>query len=609
MENASAEDAPSFEDALELCASEQREKKLVGCFLAAKALASGEGGDDACDAVARALGATFLDSLIRPSVGEGADGLEDAAMACELGLSACEALARSKKFAGSKTMAFWVGAFERAAMREGVYAKLSDDAVASALMCAFQHEMCASGAGGRGKAQPKSELRTETVKAAVEALRRSRGDAEGALNGTVIHILGVALQFASRLTEDAMIVARAIPEICRVLRNSSGSSSQLQALSILYKTMEETVGTIDPDTFRQFDVDCPRWRTDLLEGLWVVLSSRTPRTDRFLALIVCQYMSDGSMPIDDTLASNIVWFAATDAKPPAAVLAGAVSGGSTKKVPSFLCLVAEIVRVEINVGLYALLNAAEEPKERSDKETANNRGLEKETNQMGLFSSLELFPRLVEAAGEIATLEEDGKFKFSEEMGRLSLIELEKVVKTLADISSSMLEVFEDDVDRAKVDKSVLILMLQCVAAHLSEAPELHRNRVEKVLPYWCGEFVNAKSSVERDRLSYEVGAQFLMWFSFVTNSKWGVDLIWECGYVKHLAKYLSTMSLNGAARSTGMLKISLGYVEQIRSNVDEHGEGDVAVTEPLLKALDEILASADGMDELANELDGASLR
>jgi len=227
---------------------------------------------------------------------------------------------------------------------------------------------------------------------------------------------------------------------------------------------------------------------------------------------------------------------------------------------------------------------------------------------MGLFSALELFPRLVEAAGEIAALEEDGKFELSEGMGRLSLIELEKVVKTLADISSSMLEVFEDDLDPEKVDKSVLILLLQCVVAHLSEAPELHRNRVEKLLPYWCGEFVNKSSNVERERLSYEVGAQFLMWFSFVTNSKWGVDLIWECGYVEHLAKYVSSMSLNGTAQAVGMLDISLGYVKQIRSNVDEYGEGDIAVTEPLSRALDEILASTQSMEELASELDGASL-
>lgn len=602
MDNVSEEDAPGFEDALELCASEQREKKLVGCFLAARALASGERGDDARDAVARALGATFLDSLIRPSVDAGEGGLEDAAMACELGLSACEALARSTKFAGSKTMGFWITAFERAAMREGVYEKLSDDAVASALMCAFQHAMCAS-----GEEAPR-EPRAETVKAAVEALRRSRGESEGTLNGTVIHILSVALQFGSRVSEDAVIVARAVPEICRVLRNSSGSSTQLQALFIVFKTLEETVGMTDPDSFRQFDVKYPRWRTDLLEGLWVVLSSRTPRTDRFLALIVCQYMSDGSIPIDSTLSSNIIWLAAAEAKPPPAVLAGAVSGGSTKKVPSFLCLITEIVRVEINVGLYALLNAAEEPKEKDDKEAARNRGLEKETNRMGLFSALELFPRLVEAAGEIAALEEDGKFELSEGMGRLSLIELEKVVKTLADISSSMLEVFEDDLDPEKVDKSVLILLLQCVVAHLSEAPELHRNRVEKLLPYWCGEFVNKSSNVERERLSYEVGAQFLMWFSFVTNSKWGVDLIWECGYVKHLAKYVSSMSLNGTAQAAGMLDISLGYVKQIRSNVDEFGEGDIAVTEPLSRALDEILASTQSMDELASELDGASL-
>lgn len=586
-EEVARDDAPSLAEAVELCASTSKEKKLVGAYLAAQILQNAPQSEIAerdLDAIARALGSKFIDELLRPkSKGE------DARMGTELGLRVCETLAKSARFARSATCAYWIDALSDAAMRKegGIYEGVSDDGVASALAISLRHlTLSASARGG------EVNIGKRLVEAAVEALKRTKGEIVGRLTAYALDVVDCALTRGERVEEDARVVARAAPEMCRVLRETAGDGAQLRALAALHSLFCGVLQR-EPELWETWDDEHPSWRQDLLEGLWVILSSRTPRVYRFVALDVARCMSDGTFASENIeVDANdeggaVPWLYAAKATPPAAVLAGAVSAGSTKKVPSFMCLLTELVRVEVNVGLYALLNA--------NDDDSKDEPLDPEKEALtfhGLTTALELFPCLIQGAADVAECEEAGRITLSEAMGCLSAGELMKIVETLADITSSILEVFEDTSDREKVDPLVCVKMIQCVSAHLIEAPELHQDRMEKLLTYWFGEFLDRCEGDTRYYAEARFGEHFLTFFGMVTTSSWGIELMWECGYVRVLKKFLEDVRpTDGPAHP--LVEGIFAAVGSLRQNVDNSTEvlGDVKA--PLLEALDELLRAS----------------
>ena len=81
-------DAPTLEETLELCASDVQEKKLVGALLATKVLARVAERQRAstCDAIAKALGAKFLNALLKPAAADAdAESRLNATMRTSLG--------------------------------------------------------------------------------------------------------------------------------------------------------------------------------------------------------------------------------------------------------------------------------------------------------------------------------------------------------------------------------------------------------------------------------------------------------------------------------------------------------------------------------------------
>ena len=100
--------------------------------------------------------------------------------------------------------------------------------------------------------------------------------------------------------------------------------------------------------------------------------------------------------------SGAKWLTAEKLTPPPVVLAGAVSGGAQKKVPSFLALVTQLTRVEINVALHELLNG--------EHESNPNRQEIMQAAKRDASTSLCLYETLIDAVSDIATLVDDEQF-------------------------------------------------------------------------------------------------------------------------------------------------------------------------------------------------------
>ena len=173
--------------------------------------------------------------------------------------------------------------------------------------------------------------------------------------------------------------------------------------------------------------------------------------------------------------SGAKWLTAEKLTPPPVVLAGAVSGGAQKKVPSFLALVTQLTRVELNVALHTLL-LEENQSTLSDE---NMQAAKRDAS-----TSLCLYETLVEAVSVIATLVDDETFELNDAMGRISATELGKTMETLNDIFRSVLSVLEDAEDRQRMDPLFIVGLLRCISCHIAENPLLEIQRVETLLPF-----------------------------------------------------------------------------------------------------------------------------
>ena len=203
----------------------------------------------------------------------------------------------------------------------------------------------------------------------------------------------------------------------------------------------------------------------------MVLSSRTPKSVRLVAMRVAKCMVDE----DEECAEDAPFLLARDAEPPAAVLAGAVSSGAKRKVPSFLALVMQIVRLELQVNLHTLL--------RDDAPKIDDADPTKWADaHHGTNDALELFERVVRSVVTIADLEEKGKIEFSDQKGRLNASELTGALATMDDVTSTLLDIFEDETDRNRLHPTLCGFAVRSICVHVEQAPHVERARVENLL-------------------------------------------------------------------------------------------------------------------------------
>ena len=515
---------PTLEECIALASSDVREKKLVGMLLATKVL-DDQTPVEAFDRVAKALGSKFLDSLLKPKMSASADAeeSEDAMMSATLGLSVCRAFCRSSRFAASKTMEYWLGTFVDAGARRGKYAGLSDEAAADALTCVFAFSLAKVNANvskGRGGFQ----LVDGAFEAAIGALVRSKG--EQPLASAAVGIIDLTFALTEVLDDAVRAAAVCIPALCAVLHNAVGEDVQLRVLSLLYTLFYEAfLGGLEAPP----GVDLPQpesanapWQNDCLSGLWIVLSSRTPREVRFMAMALVSAVATYS---------GAKWLTAEKLTPPPVVLAGAVSGGAQKKVPSFLALVTQLTRVEINVALHELLNG--------EHESNPNRQEIMQAAKRDASTSLCLYETLIDAVSDIATLVDDEQFELNDAMGRISATELGKTLETLEDVFRSILSVLEDDVEWHSLDPFLVIGLLRCVSCHIAENPLLEAQRVERLLPYlfngkftgeWVSNVMESLGCTSREAEPHLVMCQeslirfFAAYFMLIADDPTGVE-------------------------------------------------------------------------------------
>jgi len=560
------EDALRARECLALCASAEREKKLVGMFLASKMLKN-ETNEETFENVANALGSSFLDQLVRPRARTEANA-EDVAMSATLGLSVIRALCRSEKFARSATVKFWFDSFVDAGKKKGPYEGLSDDAAADALTCAYAH-MVAKGRHHEKETRRENVLVYSAFEAAIEALVRSKG-AEPVASAAV-GIIDLTFAATEGSSATARAAASCVPALCSILHHSVGEEVQLCALSMLYNIfMDGFLCGFDAPTWMSAaptEKADAKWQHDCLSGLWIILSSRTSRDIRFTAMSLVSLVATRSGPR---------WITAENLLPPAVVVAGAVSGGAQKKVPSFLTLVTQLTRVELSVAMHALLNDAHQDE------------LSEEKKQDALNvaqTSLALFEILVEAVSVIAELVDDEAFELTDAMGRISATELTKSMETLEDIFRTMLSVIEDAEDRALLDPFFILGVLRCLGCHLAENQLLERRRMERLMPYLFSDFINE-------------------WTHAAVNSRGGAldeseaRQMCEESLVRVFASYFNLLADEPAGAETciesGWFKLTCEVIVKRFHSENEMGAMFVDMTAPMIRQLVEKIASFD---------------
>jgi len=537
-------DVPTLEEALELCSSNVREKKLVGMLLVTKVMTR-ETPTETLDAVARALGSKFLDELLKPKATAEA---EDAAMSATLGLNVCRVLCRSDKFAGSKTMEYWFRAFVDAGGKRGVYGGLSDEAAADALMCAFAYSLVKAKLGEGPHEAHGEGIVFET---AIEALQRSRGELP--LSKAAVSLLDLEFTSGMKTREDLSSLASCVPPLCKLMSDAVGDEVQLSVLSLLFMLFSSAFGcgwNVPEDArLDKPDEANADWQRDCLCGLWIVLSSRTPRDVRFMAMALASFVANYS---------GGRWFVRSSTQPPSAVLAGAVSGGATKKVPSFLTLVSQLVRVEVNVAFHTLLS-----------DGTSEEGAMKALNDAQ--SSLALFETLIEALSTVAEDVDAEAFELSNEMGKLSAEELQQVMQTLHDVTGSLLECFEDEDDRKKIDPMMLLAVLRCVGCHIAQAPEIESRRVATLMPYWFGGFLDEFRGDDDavDTATVSLVRFFAGYFVMTTQEAYGIENMIESGWLKLTCETLATKRAEMESPLDAMfVDMTTGVLGEIMKNI-----------------------------------------
>jgi hypothetical protein len=566
---------PTIEEALELCASSVREKKIVGAFLVTRVL--GDATDDkTTDAVARALGAEFMDELIRgakpPPTGtpvndsSSAEAAKEATTAAMLGLTLIATLARSKKFAASKTMKYWMKDFIEAAGRETVrYRDIDDEAAADAFEGVF---LCRNAETTLGS----DYVPDGVLEASVAALRRAGESGHERLRNYSLHWIEAfffgAMGSESMRKHDLNLLATIVPTLCVVMREAVGDVAQIKAVCVLVHILRHAFPAgVDDEWRARYLRERPTWRVDCLVGLWVILSSRTPKRVRLAAMEVTRRMVDE----DEGFAGDTPFLLARDAEPPAAVLAGAVSSGAKKKVPSFLALITQLVRVELQVSLHVLLRDDAPKRDTDEKEFFDA--------YHGINTSLELFERVVGSVVTIANLEENERIEFSDQKGRLSASELTGALATLDDVTSTLLEIFEDETDRNRLHPTLCGFALRAICAHVEQAPDVERARVEKLLPYWCGPFIDRFAEDDelrayRDEFVVET-VRHLTGYTIVRlqDDRHFARVMFECGWwtrlmesVRHAQAHTTTTDA-----CVGWLAVVGGAWREIRDTVESY--------------------------------------
>ena len=543
-------DAPTLEETLELCASDAQEKKLVGALLATKVLARVAERQRAstCDAIAKALGAKFLNALLKPAAADAdAESRLDATMRTSLGLSVCSALCQSDAFASSKTMAFWVPTFEKCAGRvaRSGFEDLCDEAAADALECAFAHviaksKLAEAASAGEGEAvEVRLRVPEGTVLAAKEALREGKLCKLSAVAMDVFDY-SMCSEFLNEQSVDSVEIVSSLeilPQICKIMREAAGSELQLRAMTVLHHLYTFFL-PLPPEAPRRdvFQSGIERANQDILEAMWVVLNSRTPRLMRFYALDITALASNvvntkkGAPNADNFLP----WLLAIDAQPPPVVLAGAVSAGATKKVPSLLALIVELVRVEISVALHGLSDAT--------------KGVDVMA-ELGFGSAMRLYSEIMitisvivsQVLSEDGEITERGKTLLKDEMGRLSIQELMRIEATNRDIVNTMLEAFEDTETREIFSVETRQGLMQAIMFNWAESPSTWQSRFARLMPYWFGEMLEldarrVESPLELDAIKMSRTIGFIHGFMSIIEDVEGVELLIE-------SKFLSMFS------------------------------------------------------------------
>ena len=322
---------------------------------------------------------------------------KDGKFGAQLGFDIVSLLARSKKFAASKTMRYWMKDFVEAAGREtvryGTATTIRRRARSSACCCRETRTR------REGRYIPDG-----VFEASLAALRRAAESGHGRLSNHALYWIESVFVREARRSESMNerylnVFATIVPELCAVMRHSEGDVVSITAVSLLAQILRlKFPAGLDDEWRARYLRERPTWRTDCAVGLWVVLSSRTPKSVRMVAMRVAKCMVDE----DEECAEDAPFLLAQDAEPPAAVLAGAVSSGAKRKVPSFLALVMQIVRLELQVNLHTLL--------RDDAPKIDDADPTKWADAYhGTNDALELFERVVRSVVTIADLEEKGR--------------------------------------------------------------------------------------------------------------------------------------------------------------------------------------------------------
>ena len=180
---------PTFEDALELCASSSRDKKLVGVLLITRVFRRDGPDDAASDAVARALGAESMDWLIggaKPGRRDARERRDDRAVRERregwgaIGVDIVSLLARSK-IRGVEDDAVLDEGFAEAADAETVRYRDCDDDTAS---CAFE---CVLLSRNADTTRGEEYIPDGVFEASLAALRRAAESGHGRLSNHALY--------------------------------------------------------------------------------------------------------------------------------------------------------------------------------------------------------------------------------------------------------------------------------------------------------------------------------------------------------------------------------------------------------------------------------------
>ena len=265
--------------------------------------------------------------------------------------------------------------------------------------------------------------------ASLAALRRAAESGHGRLSNHALYWIESVFVREARRSESMNerylnVFATIVPELCAVMRHSEGDVVSITAVSLLAQILRlKFPAGLDDEWRARYLRERPTWRTDCAVGLWVVLSSRTPKSVRMVAMRVAKCMVDE----DEECAEDAPFLLAQDAEPPAAVLAGAVSSGAKRKVPSFLALVMQIVRLELQVNLHTLLRDDAPKIDGADP-----------TKWAGAYHGTNDAARALRARRPLRRhhrgSRRERKIEFSDQKGRLNASELTGALATMDDV-------------------------------------------------------------------------------------------------------------------------------------------------------------------------------